>query len=117
MSQSYRITVKQVLAAYKATGLKPVFDEWGDRVTCGCPLTALDVVSNGPGKKDSANARPMDHLPQAYRNGFLTGVNRGVDTVTISSGILSYATARKQYEHGISDGVAVYDAVFKRRMA
>lgn len=35
------VTEDAILTAYRETGLKPVFEKYGDGVTCGCALTAL----------------------------------------------------------------------------
>lgn len=35
------LTPASVVEAFKKTGLKPIFQEYGDAVSCGCALTAL----------------------------------------------------------------------------
>jgi hypothetical protein len=41
MNGKLEIKADMVTEAYEALGMKPVFDSFGDGVTCGCGLTAL----------------------------------------------------------------------------
>ena len=113
---SKRITPEEVLAAYEATGLKPVQESWTDMVNgqrCGCGLTAVamskrkgldfsDFFSN-LGDLD-AEDRMLAHelgLPLDYVWGFAAGFDGN------SPFGIDYADWRLGYK----DGRAAWEAV------
>lgn len=102
-----RITPEMVLEAYKVTGLKPIRDEWVNKIDgkeCGCGLTAIFCaqVDDGFSELSGAGLWADDtigralNLDQRYVHGFTAGFDGG---------------AKLDYGEAYEDGRAAWEAV------
>lgn len=106
------ITVKQVLAAYNKTGLRPQTRLYVQRIqntTCGCPLVALLVAKTGHAalyyrnRDVTTEAENELGLTQGYIDGFITGTDDG-DPMHVRTG----------QRQGFKDGKVVVGMLFER---
>ena len=104
-----RITPEEVQAAYKATGLKPVRNRYGNK-TCGCPLVALTVERNAlyrhvnwSGFGSDAYITMTLGIGKIYAEGFKDGVDGPMDGHHVGS---------EEYDAGYRDGKIVRKAIF-----
>ena len=99
-----RITPAEVLAAYRATGLRPVRRDFGDdKRNCGCPVHALWAAAGHPlpsGGVPYAGGWADDQYGSPYTNGFICGVDSDMRTIE-----------GERAEQGRTDGAAVWSAV------
>lgn len=75
LRESGRITPRQVLEAYRETGLRPARGEWGDEHNV-CALTALGVAAGFTSDASYKIARAFwesHNLSNAYADGFVAG--------------------------------------------
>jgi hypothetical protein len=116
------ITPRQVIEAYRTSGIVPVYGDWGyvatvagKNVKCGCALTALaackssfDEVLSGLGSSDEV----FEYLSKllGYRIGYLEGFVAGFDNhhITISDHSDEYTTG---YNHGKETRILVDEAL------
>jgi hypothetical protein len=94
-----RITVEDVRRAYEVTKLQPIMYEYGDGLTCGCPLTAVQAEVGICRPAEQAE-RLSDCEP--YAMGFV----RGVD------GTIGCMQSNDSFIEGYQDGLAVRNAIF-----
>jgi hypothetical protein len=104
------IKAQQVLDAYKTTGLKPVRNDYGDEITCGCPVVALWIAAGRPAQFNDIPTVPVHagdwligEYGQAYATGFLNGID-GLDTGHKFDN-------QVEYRRGRNDGLATAEAL------
>lgn len=73
------LSVEAVKAAYEATHLKPVRDDWGDYTTCACAASAVVLARRFIGDEHSRDAinRALNSRDELAALASLVGVGRG----------------------------------------
>lgn len=98
-----RITVEEVLEAYRVTGLKPIQGNFYHSDGCCCAIGAV-AISSGAKRGCGAVCRWAEtHLHPLYINGFLAGFDEDC----------ARDFSSKQFTQGYADGTAVREAVFQ----
>ena len=108
-----RITVQQVVEAYKKTGLRPRVQAFYDEVTgCACALGAVSIARNSSLAAQDVLVQDqiVDELglDVHYTNGFCGGFDRCGSTPSV----LSNSEQLQNYQLGRQDGAAARKAVF-----
>lgn len=107
-----RVTPEQVVAAYRATNIKPQRQEYysKDR-NCGCPLTALAAQAGiDPSVPDAVANWADDEYGYTYSRAFVCGVDEPDDD--------DYRRTLKGLEaDGFDDGKAAWEAVRREWLA
>jgi hypothetical protein len=99
-----RITLDLGIRAYRETGLRPVFDGWGDGKETGCGLKAVGVAC-ARGRDEMVYTEGLKRLfdfrePDGYAQGFIAGFD----------GYVGCSDAPR-YLQGKADGQALRDFI------
>lgn len=105
-----RITVEEVKAAYKKTGIQPIqifyCGEDSKSSNCGCPVTALYCVAKNKEISRINNSVEIEKWADevygmAYHHAFVRGVDRATN-----------GGVTERHDQGYADGCEVAKAIF-----
>ena len=102
-----RITVEEVLEAYRVTGMKPVQGNFFRSDGCCCAIGAVAISRGTPRTSEGVCGWAETMLHAAYLDGFIGGFDGAVREESLGV----------EHDQGYADGTAVREAVFGKQGA
>ena len=105
-----RITPAEVLAAYRATGLRPIQCAWRNSGgTCGCPVQAMWMAAGSPDLARTDNHREFAPAPERWLYDNYGAIYGGAFLCGVDGDRIGSPVDREA--EGIADGKSAWKAV------